>query len=135
MILLSLKLNMKLNYLISSHSEYKDKLDYVIVEDMGKPGAYSGLLNDITGVFNVASPFVLKVLCSLLFYIENLIPNFFFSCQKLIFMKVEDNLRDTINPAVNGMVNLLTEAAKVPTIKRVIITASFACLVNFANGN
>lgn len=47
---------------------------------------------------------------------------------------MEDNIRDLLDPAVNGVLNILNEAAKVPTIKRVVITASFACIYDATKG-
>lgn len=43
---------------------------------------------------------------------------------------VEDPHRDLINPAVKGTENLLRSAAKEAGIKRVVITSSFAAIVN-----
>jgi nucleoside-diphosphate-sugar epimerase len=44
--------------------------------------------------------------------------------------RVTDPHRDLINPAVNGTLNLLKSALLEPKIQRVVITSSFAALVN-----
>lgn len=40
-----------------------------------------------------------------------------------------DPYKDLINPAVEGTLNALKSAKKEPSVKRVVITASFACIV------
>eukprot|EP00026_Physarum_polycephalum_P011077 Phypoly_transcript_11273.p1 GENE.Phypoly_transcript_11273~~Phypoly_transcript_11273.p1 ORF type:complete len:331 (+),score=53.53 Phypoly_transcript_11273:121-1113(+) len=98
----------KADSILTTFPQYKDKIELAVV-DLSKENAFSGVLNGLSGVFHVASPFTLS--------------------------NIKSNLDELINPAINGVVSLLQEAAKVPTIKRIVITASFACIVNLSNAN
>jgi len=73
------------------------------VKDSSAPGAFKGVLDGLDGVFHVASP---------------------------VSFKVKSNVNDLINPAVNGVTELFTEATQVSSISRVVLTASFVCMVN-----
>ncbi|GAA5878181.1 hypothetical protein JCM16303_002873 [Sporobolomyces ruberrimus] len=77
--------------------------EYVIVEDVEETGAFDEAVKGVDAVLHTASPF---------------------------HFNVEDPHRDLINPAVKGTENLLRSAAKEAGIKRVVITSSFAAIVN-----
>jgi nucleoside-diphosphate-sugar epimerase len=50
-------------------------------------------------------------------------------------MSVEDNERDLLNPAVHGTTSVLTSVQKfAPNVKRVVITSSFASIVDMDKG-
>ena len=50
-------------------------------------------------------------------------------------MQVEDNERDLLNPAIHGTTEILKAIQKHnPTVKRVVITSSFASIVNIEKG-
>jgi nucleoside-diphosphate-sugar epimerase len=93
----------------SAHSikPYLDKLEIIILKDVGALGAYHGLLEGVTYVLHVATPIPSDV-------------------------SDDDDLQEkVINTAVRGSVALLEEALKIPTIKRVIITSSISAITSF----
>jgi len=94
----------KADQILAQYPQYKGKLDFVIVEDISRENAFQGKLDGISGIFHVASPFHFKVTTS--------------------------NKVDLLDPAVNGTVGILKEAAKVPSVKRVVITSSFAAIMD-----
>ncbi|ANB11092.1 carbonyl reductase (NADPH-dependent) [Sugiyamaella lignohabitans] len=85
----------------------KDKLSYVIVEDIAQPGAFDEAVKSEPGfdaVIHTASPFHFNVV---------------------------DPVKDLLDPAVNGTVGILKAIkAHAPTVKRVAITSSFASIIN-----
>jgi len=83
----------------AKYPQYKDKLELVIVEDIAKAGAFEGALHGIDGVFHVASPF---------------------------HFKPTNNKTDILDPAILGTTGILESALKVPTVKRIVVTSSFA---------
>lgn len=84
------------------------KLEYTFVEDITKPGAFDEAVKGVHGVVHTASPFVLQV---------------------------EDNERDLLNPAIKGTREILEAVAKnAPQVKRVVITSSFAAMIDLAQG-
>jgi len=99
----------KADQIIAKYPQYKDKLEIVIVEDIGKEGAFAGKLDDnIEGIFHIASPVHHKPKTS--------------------------NKVDLIDPAVNGTIGILEAALLFPRVKRVVITSSFAALISPTKG-
>lgn len=91
-----------------SHSEYLSQLSFAIVKDIQTPGAHDEAVKGVDGVIHTASPF---------------------------FLQVEDNERDLLKPAIDGTVGVLTSIQKnTPNVKRVVITSSFASIVNMDEG-
>ncbi|BGP57958.1 hypothetical protein JCM8202_002143 [Rhodotorula sphaerocarpa] len=78
------------------------EFDYVIVEDVEAPGAFDEAIKGVDAFLHTASPF---------------------------HFNAPDPYKDLINPAVEGTLNALKSAKKEPSVKRVVITASFACIV------
>lgn len=93
----------KADFIINKYPQYKDKLDFVIVEDIANEGAFEGALDGISGIFHLASPF---------------------------HFKINDNKKDMLDPAIKGTTGILETALKFPSVKRVIITSSFAAILN-----
>ena len=92
-----------------THAKYGDKLSFAIVEDVAAPGAFDEAVKGVDGVIHTASPFQ---------------------------MQVEDNERDLLNPAIHGTTEILRAIKKHnPSVKRVVITSSFASIVNMEKGN
>lgn len=76
----------------------------VIVPDTTVPGAFDDAVQGVAGVIHTASPFVLQV---------------------------EDNERDLLDPAIKGTNRILESvAAHAPQVKRVVITSSFAAILD-----
>lgn len=85
-----------------------DTLTTVEVPDITVPGAFDEAVKDVAGVIHCASPFV---------------------------MQVEDNERDLLDPAVKGTNRILEAvASRAPQVKRVVITSSFAAILDPQQG-
>lgn len=96
----------------STFSTYGSKLTFAIVPDITKPELYEPAFANptapITGVINVAAPFALKV---------------------------DDNKRDLLDPAIAGATALLEAAKRYgSTVRRVVNTSSFASIVDLSKG-
>ncbi len=92
-------------YLQDVFKKYRDKLSYVIAEDLEKEGAFDEAVQGVDAVLHTASPFH--------FNIEG------------------DPKRTLINPAVNGTRNVLSSIHKHgKDVKRVVITSSFAAILD-----
>ncbi|EPE34865.1 NAD(P)-binding Rossmann-fold containing protein [Glarea lozoyensis ATCC 20868] len=91
-----------------SHAKYLDQLSFAIVKDLQLPGGHDEAVKGVDGVIHTASPFVLQV---------------------------EDNARDLLEPAVNGTLEVLKSVQKNnPAVKRVVITSSFAAIIDIFQG-
>ncbi|CRG84213.1 hypothetical protein PISL3812_01530 [Talaromyces islandicus] len=98
---------------LSAHAahnqENQQNLSMQIVPDIATPGAFDKAVqvDGITAVIHVASPFQLVA---------------------------EDNERDLLIPAIQGTKTLLESAATNPNITKVVITSSFASIVDIGKG-
>jgi len=91
-----------------SHSHHTDKLSFYIVDDVQTPGGFDEAVKGVDGVIHTASPFVTSV---------------------------EDNERDLLKPAIRGTTNVLESIQKqAPKVKRVVITSSFAAIIDLVQG-
>lgn len=89
-------------------SEHASRLSFAIVPDIASPNAFNEAIKGVSGVIHTASPFVLTI---------------------------EDNERDVLLPAINGTLNVLNAAKKFnPDISRVVITSSFASILDLDQG-
>ncbi|KAL2850622.1 hypothetical protein BJY01DRAFT_261408 [Aspergillus pseudoustus] len=90
-------------------SNFADKLSFAIVSDIAQPNAFDEAVKGVGGVIHTASPFQFQV---------------------------DDNERDLLRPAIEGTKNLLRSIQKyAPDVKRVVITSSFAAMVDPFKGN
>ncbi|RMZ92521.1 hypothetical protein DV736_g216, partial [Chaetothyriales sp. CBS 134916] len=97
--------------ILSNHpGQPKSKLSYVIVEDIAQEGAFDkAVISDppFEAVLHTASPF---------------------------HFKVTDPKKDLLDPAILGTTGILKSIKKsAPTVTRVVITSSFAAIINSAN--
>ena len=104
----------KADFLNKAHNNPgKDKLDFAIVEDISKEGAFADAVKSdppFDAVIHTASPFH--------FNIEN---------------SVQEDLLD---PAITGTTDILKQVKKsAPSVKRVVITSSFASIVDGNKGS
>lgn len=83
-------------------SQYEDKVDFVIVPDITQESSFAGKLDRADYVLHLASPIH------------------------------GTNKESYFGPAVEGTTAILKEAAKVDSIKRVVITSSIAALIPVA---
>ena len=96
-----------------SHSHLLDgddsRLSFAIVQDVAKPGAFAEAVKGVDGVIHTASPFP---------------------------MQVDNNERDLLDPAIKGTTEVLKAIQKdAPQVKRVVITSSFASIMDTMQGN
>uniref|UniRef100_A0A8H7KDT0 NAD-dependent epimerase/dehydratase domain-containing protein n=1 Tax=Bionectria ochroleuca TaxID=29856 RepID=A0A8H7KDT0_BIOOC len=94
--------------LIKAQTEsFKSKLSYAIVGDIAQRDAFNAVVRsnpDLDYVIHTASPFLAKF---------------------------EDPILDVLEPAINGTVGILKAIDEyAPQVKRVVITSSFAAIVN-----
>lgn len=84
------------------------RLTFAIVKDVATTGAFDEAVKGVDGVIHTASPFV---------------------------MEVEDNERDLLDPAIKGTTQILKAVQKnAPQVKRIVITSSFAAIVDPSQG-
>ena len=98
----------KADAIARAHPSYgKDKLDFAIVEDIAQLNAFDkAVLSDppFETVIHTASPF---------------------------HFSVTDTKKDLLDPAINGTTGILRAIKKsAPTVKRVVVTSSFAAIVD-----
>lgn len=103
----------KANKIKEAHSGVgKDKLDFAIVEDIAQPNAFDEAVKSdppFEAVLHTASPF---------------------------HFKVTDVQKELLDPAVIGTTGILKSIKKsAPSVKRVVITSSFAAIVNPSKGD
>jgi len=103
----------KADKIAKAHSSYgKDKLDFAIVEDIAQENAFDkAVVSDppFEAVIHTASPF---------------------------HFNVTDVQKELLDPAIIGTTGVLKSIKKsAPTVKRVVITSSFASIVNPFKGN
>ncbi|KAI1328778.1 NAD dependent epimerase/dehydratase [Xylariaceae sp. FL0255] len=89
--------------MIKARPQYQDKLDFVQIDDFEKVGVFSDAVKDIDAVIHVASPFTYDT---------------------------TDNEKELIIPAINGVVSILEATAAAPNVKRIVLTSSFASVLN-----
>ncbi|ROV88107.1 hypothetical protein VSDG_09388 [Cytospora chrysosperma] len=86
-----------------------EALTTVVVPDITTAGAFDEAVRDIAGVVHTASPFQLEV---------------------------KDNVKDLLEPAIKGTNQILDAvAAHAPQVKRVVITSSFASILDPLKGS
>ena len=95
-----------------AHPKYgKDKLDFAIVEDIAQPDAFNEAVKSdppFESVIHTASPF---------------------------HFNAQDIQKDLLDPAIVGTTGILKAIKKsAPTVKRVVITSSFAAIINPTKG-
>ncbi|KAK9249216.1 hypothetical protein V1506DRAFT_527370 [Lipomyces tetrasporus] len=85
------------------------KLSFAIVEDIAAPNAFDEAVKGVDVVVHTASPF---------------------------HFKVTDPVNDLLDPAIKGTTSILHATKNfAPQVKRVIITSSFAAIINGAKGD
>lgn len=83
-------------------------LSFSIITDLTLPGALDEALDGVSGVIHTASPFVLNP---------------------------KDNETDLLKPAIEMTTSVLAAAANQSSVKRVVITSSFASILDMNGGN
>lgn len=92
-----------------SFAQYAEQLSLTIVEDVGRPGAFDSAVQGVHGAIHTATP--------------------------LQISNVEDHERDLLHPAIDGTLNILDSLHRyAPQVSRLVITSSFAAMLNFSQG-
>jgi nucleoside-diphosphate-sugar epimerase len=97
---LSVRKEAQIDRIKSVLSSYLGQLDFVVLPDITKPSAFAGHLDGVDYALHIASP-----------------------------LPTGTNKDDYFPGAVDGTIAILSEAAKVSSIKRVVITSSIASLM------
>ncbi|RPB16966.1 ketoreductase [Morchella conica CCBAS932] len=102
----------KAQKLLAAHSSHASQLDYVLVPDIVVPGAFDAAVQSdppFDGILHTASPF---------------------------HFNVTDPQKQLMEPAIQGTVGILQAAQKyAPSVKRIVITSSFAAIFDAAQGS
>ena len=87
----------------------QSRLTFAIVPDVASPGAFNDAVKDVDGVIHTASPFAVEV---------------------------ADNERDLLLPAIRGTTEIIQAVQSyAPQVKRVVITSSFASIIDTSLGD
>ncbi|WQF80729.1 Putative NAD-dependent epimerase/dehydratase, NAD(P)-binding domain superfamily [Colletotrichum destructivum] len=89
--------------MIQARPRFAGRLDFVQIQDFEKLGVFTEAVKDVDAVIHVASPFTYDT---------------------------RDNEKELIVPAINGVRSVLEAAATNPKIKRVVVTSSFASVLD-----
>ncbi|CRK14619.1 hypothetical protein BN1723_010401, partial [Verticillium longisporum] len=89
--------------MMQSRPQYASKLDFVQVPDFAEGGDFSETVKDVDAVVHVASPFRYDT---------------------------KDNEKELILPAIAGVKAILAAAASNPNITRLVLTSSFASVMD-----
>jgi nucleoside-diphosphate-sugar epimerase len=92
------------DYLKDVFHKHAGKFEYVIAEDVEKEGVFDDAVKGVDGVLHTASPFH--------------------------FDSENQALDKLVKPALNGTKNVLNSIIKEKNVKRVIITSSFAAILD-----
>ncbi|KAH7120238.1 hypothetical protein B0J13DRAFT_567658 [Dactylonectria estremocensis] len=89
--------------MIKARPQYADKLEFVQIEDFDNPGGLVEAVQGVDGVIHTASPFTYDT---------------------------KNNEKELIVPAINGVRAILEAAATNANIRRIVITSSFASVLD-----
>jgi nucleoside-diphosphate-sugar epimerase len=105
-------------FLTERFSNYGDKLELVVVEDITKDGAFDEVVKGIDVIAHTASPFHFKA--------TNPDGEQFLSYRKVVFFNLRNGIHsDIIIPAVRGTTSILNSALKHGSnVKRFVLTSS-----------
>jgi len=96
----------KFEKILAKYPGKKDQLELAIVKDIAVAGAFDEAVKGVDGIFHTASPF---------------------------HFKVTNNETDLLAPAIQGTLSVLSAAKASPSVKRVVITSSFAAILDYGN--
>lgn len=93
---------------LKTHGKYGSALSFVIVPDIAVLGAFDDAVKNVDGVIHMASPFLLDA---------------------------KDYDKELFEPARNGTLSMLKAVKEFnPKMKRIVITASFSCILDHEKG-
>ncbi|GAA5845244.1 hypothetical protein JCM11251_003855 [Rhodosporidiobolus azoricus] len=91
----------------AKHGNFDGRLEWAIVKDISEAGAFDEAIKGVSLVAHTASPF---------------------------HYDVKDNEKDMLIPALEGTRQILRAAQKEASVKRVVVTSSFAAVLDMKNG-
>ncbi|KAB8262068.1 pyridoxal phosphate-dependent transferase [Aspergillus pseudonomiae] len=89
----------------AARPQHISRLEFVEIQDFSQIGVFDDIMEGIDGVIHVASPFTYDT---------------------------TNNEQELIIPAINGVKSILSASAKQPSVKRVVLTSSFASVVDIS---
>ncbi|KAH7236512.1 NAD dependent epimerase/dehydratase [Fusarium tricinctum] len=89
--------------MIDARPQFREELDFYQIHDFEKPGGFADAIQDIDAVIHIASPFTYDT---------------------------SNNEKELVIPAINGVESILEAAASSPKVRRVVITSSFASVLD-----
>ncbi|CAK7221618.1 hypothetical protein SBRCBS47491_004590 [Sporothrix bragantina] len=87
----------------TARPQHANRLDFVQIADFSEPSSLADAVQGVDAVIHVASPFTYDT---------------------------KDNEKELIIPAINGVKGILAAAAAAKTVKRVVVTSSFASVLD-----
>ncbi|EXJ56426.1 hypothetical protein A1O7_06769 [Cladophialophora yegresii CBS 114405] len=97
-----------IDHVKKAHAKHVDQLSFVDVPDMAASDALNEAVKGVAGVIHTANPFILAP---------------------------KDNEEELLKPSISGVLNVLKAAANEgPALRRVVLTASFACILDLNKG-
>ncbi|TCD63098.1 hypothetical protein EIP91_006002 [Steccherinum ochraceum] len=84
-----------------------ERLEFVVVGDLSAPGGFDEAVKDVDGIIHCAAP---------------------------VATSFENPEQDVIIPAIEDTKAILTAASKEPSVKRIVITSSFAAVFDISRG-
>jgi len=97
----------KADAFLKKYPDLKPHIEFAIVADLDKPGAFDKLLVGVDYVLHIATP---------------------------VSFDFTDNVKDVLRPAIGGTLSLLQAAALHPRVKHVTMTSSFAAVERMGVG-
>lgn len=93
----------KANLMKSTRQQYSSQLEFIRIADFSEEANLADVMAGVDGIIHVASPFSYDV---------------------------QDSEKELVLPAIKGVRSVLSAALQQPRIKRVVITSSFASVMN-----
>ncbi|EOD52908.1 putative 3-beta hydroxysteroid dehydrogenase isomerase family protein [Neofusicoccum parvum UCRNP2] len=93
----------KADAMLAARPQFKDRLDFVLVADFSGETNLDDAVKDVDAIIHVASPFTYDT---------------------------TNNEAELVRPAINGVQSLLRSASTNPSIRRIVLTSSFAAVVD-----
>ncbi|KAK7691048.1 hypothetical protein QCA50_006151 [Cerrena zonata] len=97
----------KAEQMIRSRPQYANSLEFTFIDDLTSPDVFDDPVEKVDGIFHVASP---------------------------VDYKVTDVENGLLRPAIEGTKSILLAAQKEPSVKRIVITSSFAAVFDIPRG-
>lgn len=112
------------NQILKAHPDAKDKISFVIVKDVAQEGAFDEVSETSLQGMYISLTKQQAVKSSPPFdYVLHTASPFHYN--------VQDPVKDFLDPAIKGTTGILKAVkAYAPTVKRVVITSSYAAIVN-----